>query len=670
MAEPLQAGLTIGGYQLVRRIGRGGMAEVWVARRHRERRASKYVAIKVVADPYVGDPRYQRMFRIEAELSALLNHANIVQVFDEGEDQGRGFLVMEWVDGANLLKVEAALTFVDDDEVRNEIISYIIGQLLYALKYAHSITLHDGNPLGIVHRDVSPQNVLVSAQGEVKLTDFGVAHHVLEESSGVHVKGKLRYMSPEQVAGRTRDPRVDLYAVGAILHEMLDGRRFRSHVEDQRQMYLEVLSGTIPTLSRPAPVELDELRRRLLEPQPAQRLASADAALDLLERFPGHGDARRELTTLCSALTGVMRPRVGPERSGALAGTLAPRPTVDPPPPTVAPPEDDLPAATEPFVRRATVPMGPGIPAPLEPVPSSPPTTPAAVRDPMGVAPSWPPAPLDPSMGSVSATERLDFPAGPGPDLQDGPAEVTLTSAASTRPAGPGPVEPPPRRSGSALVLVLGSIGLLAGMGGAGWLLYHQGQQDARAPERSEAAIASPATTVPNEREDANAEAEPVEAHELPPLASGSSGSSSSSDDGDAAASEPPDATDSGTSGEHGDTSEEPDGGTAGSVEPGLETAEAARRRPRSGLSAASDPALGVIEVLIRSTEPGLRKKIRVSGKADVGRLPVGRYRASSRRAGQSTWSEATRFELRRGCDLRLIIKSTGMSAVAMGSCG
>ena len=161
-----------------------------------------------------------------------------------------------------------------------------------------------------------------------------------------------------------------------------------------------------------------------------------------------------------------------------------------------------------------------------------------------------------------------------------------------------------------------------------------------------------------------------MEAHELPPLASGSSGSSSSSDDGDAAASEPPDATDSGTSGEHGDTSEEPDGGTAGSVEPGLETAEAARRRPRSGLSAASDPALGVIEVLIRSTEPGLRKKIRVSGKADVGRLPVGRYRASSRRAGQSTWSEATRFELRRGCDLRLIIKSTGMSAVAMGSCG
>ncbi len=311
MAHPLEPGFRIGDYELVRAIGSGGMAEVWVAKRRRERRATKYVAIKLVADKYVGDERYQRMFRAEADLSTLLNHANVVQVFDEGLEDGRSYLVMEWVDGANLLKVEAALTFIDDHQWRHKVTSYIIGQLLYALDYAHSITLHNGNPLGIVHRDVSPQNILVSIQGEVKLTDFGVAHYLLEESSGVHVKGKIRYMAPEQIAGKTRDPRVDLYAVGAVLHELLDGRRFRHQAEDQRQVYLDVLGGVIPPMTQPVPPHLDELRLGLLEPDPSKRIPSASAALDLLLEFPGYGDARRELAQICGALTGVMRPRAG-----------------------------------------------------------------------------------------------------------------------------------------------------------------------------------------------------------------------------------------------------------------------------------------------------------------------------------------------------------------------
>ena len=317
MVDSLQPGSVIGDYELVRSIGRGGMAEVWVARRRSDRRASKYVAIKVIADQYVGDPRYQRMFHAEADLAGLLNHTNIVQVFDEGEDRGRSFLVMEWVDGANLLKVAAALYFVENEQWRHRVIAYIVGQLLYALNYAHSITLHDGNPLGIVHRDVSPQNVLISTQGEVKLTDFGVAHYVLEESSGVHVKGKVRYMSPEQISGNGRDPRLDLYAVGAILHELLDGRRFRHHVEDQREMYLEALGGKVPPMSRTAPPELDRLRRALLEPDAERRVQSADAALVMLSEYPGHGDARRELTELCSSVTGVLKPRVGPQGPGS-----------------------------------------------------------------------------------------------------------------------------------------------------------------------------------------------------------------------------------------------------------------------------------------------------------------------------------------------------------------
>ena len=310
-----EAGAVIGGYELVRKVGRGGMAEVWVARKALGKKGSKFVAIKLIADHYVGDERYLRMFRSEAELAALLSHANIVQVFDEGEDEGRSYLVMEWVDGINLLKLGDMLALIDDDQRRFQIITYIIGQLLHALHYAHSITSYDGSPLGVVHRDVSPQNVLVSNHGEVKLTDFGVAYYNVEQSSGIHVKGKVRYMSPEQIGGKTRSPTVDLFAVGALLHELLDGKKFRSDYDDGQELFAAVIAGEVPPLSRPAPRELDELRLRLLASDPAERIQTAEEAIAWLQRYPGYGDARPELTKLCSSLTGVVRPRAGPGQS-------------------------------------------------------------------------------------------------------------------------------------------------------------------------------------------------------------------------------------------------------------------------------------------------------------------------------------------------------------------
>lgn len=292
---------------------------MWVARKALGKKGSKFVAIKLIADHYVGDERYARMFRAEAELAAVLSHANIVQVFDEGEEDGRSYLIMEWVDGLNLLKLGDMLALLDDDQRRFRVTAYIIGQLLHALHYAHSITSHDGSPLGVVHRDVSPQNVLVSNHGEVKLTDFGVAYHNLEESSGIHVKGKVRYMSPEQLGGKTRSPTVDLFAVGALLHELLDGRRFRGEYEDGQDLFTVVFSGQVGSLSRPAPPELDRLRLGLLEADPSQRIQTAEQAVTLLKRYPGYGDARDELTKLCGSLTGVVRPRVGPGQSSQVA---------------------------------------------------------------------------------------------------------------------------------------------------------------------------------------------------------------------------------------------------------------------------------------------------------------------------------------------------------------
>lgn len=289
-----------------------------MARKALGKKGSKFVAIKLIADHYVGDDRYARMFRSEAELAAVLSHANIVQVFDEGEEDGRSFLIMEWVDGLNLLKLGAVLSLLDDEHRRFRVVSYIIGQLLHALNYAHSITSFDGSPLGVVHRDVSPQNVLVSNHGEVKLTDFGVAYHNFEESSGIHVKGKVRYMSPEQLAGKTRSPTVDLYAVGALLHELLDGKKFRGELEDGQELFTTVLSGHVAPLSRPAPPELERLRLALLQPDATQRLQTAEDAIAMLKRYPGYGDARDELTKLCGSLTGVVKPRVGPGQSGQI----------------------------------------------------------------------------------------------------------------------------------------------------------------------------------------------------------------------------------------------------------------------------------------------------------------------------------------------------------------
>jgi serine/threonine protein kinase len=315
LPERAEPGVVIGGYELVRQIGRGGMADVWVARKALSHKGSRIVALKLIADHFVGDERYARMFRAEAELAAGLSHANIVQVFDEGEEDGRSYLVMEWVDGPNLLKLGDMLAFLGDEQRRFRVISYVIGQLLYALDYAHSITTHDGSPMGVVHRDVSPQNVLVSNHGEVKLTDFGVACHNSERSSGLHIKGKVRYMAPEQLSGKTRAPTIDLYAVGAILHELIDGKKFRGDHEDGQDLFSVVLSGQIPPMSRSIPPELDQLRLGLLERNPARRIQTAEQALALLKRYPGYGDARDELTKLCRHLTGIAKPRTAPGQS-------------------------------------------------------------------------------------------------------------------------------------------------------------------------------------------------------------------------------------------------------------------------------------------------------------------------------------------------------------------
>jgi serine/threonine protein kinase len=284
------------------------MAEVWMGRRGALAGASKAVAIKLLARDVLDDPSYRQMFIEEARLSMLLTHSNVVQVFDVGEADGECYMVMEWVDGLNLSELARKMQG-QSEKLSHVVAGHLVGEVLRGLAYAHGLH-HDGSKATIVHRDVSPQNVLVSVSGEVKLADFGVARLAREETSGVHVKGKLRYMAPEQLRGRSREPTVDLYAVGAILHELLQGTRFRQG-RDEGDIYSMVLSGEYPPLDSDVPPVLVRLHAGLLEPDPARRIQSADEALELLYSWSGYRNSSSELARLVRKWIGVAAPRSG-----------------------------------------------------------------------------------------------------------------------------------------------------------------------------------------------------------------------------------------------------------------------------------------------------------------------------------------------------------------------
>jgi len=306
----------LGEYELLRKIGAGGMAEVWMGRRAALAGASKAVAIKLLARDVLDDPAYRQMFIEEARLSMLLTNSNVVQVFDVGEIDGECFMVMEWVDGLNLSELARKMQG-QAEKLSTVVAAHVVGEVLRGLAYAHGLH-HDGSKATIVHRDVSPQNVLVSVSGEVKLADFGVARLAREETSGLHVKGKLRYMAPEQLRGRSREPTVDLYAVGAILHELLEGQRFRVS-RDEGDLYAMVLSGEYPPLSSDVPPALVRLHAGLLEPDPARRIQTADEALELLYSWPGYRNSSVELGRLVRRWIGVAAPRSGILHSDVVA---------------------------------------------------------------------------------------------------------------------------------------------------------------------------------------------------------------------------------------------------------------------------------------------------------------------------------------------------------------
>src|SRR5436190_521125 len=210
-----------GRYTILGKLADGGMAEIFLATQHGAEGFEKLVVLKRILTPYSADPQFRNMMLDEAHISMSLQHSNIAQVLDLGVAGGRYFLALELVDGWDLERIlqraygagivwPAALSL------------YVIACICRALAYAHA-KARDGKPLGIVHRDISPNNVLISDQGEVKLTDFGIAkaQRKREQTAAGVIKGKVAYMSPEQALGTTVDRRSDIFSVGSVLYRMV-----------------------------------------------------------------------------------------------------------------------------------------------------------------------------------------------------------------------------------------------------------------------------------------------------------------------------------------------------------------------------------------------------------------------------------------------------------------
>jgi TonB family protein len=276
-----------GQYQLIERIASGGMAELYKARRTGVEGFQKIVAIKKILPHMAGNEEFIAMFADEAKLAAQLNHPNIVHIYDLGKiEEGGYFIAMEYVDGRDLRTILQAGRD-NGAPLPTPLAVYIAAKVAAALDYAHRRRDHDGHELNIVHRDVSPQNILISFEGDIKLCDFGIAKAASKASqtqSGA-LKGKVQYMSPEQAWGRPLDRRSDLFSLGAVLCEMLTGEKlFRGDSDLTILEKVRAAEVAPPSQSNPdVPRALDSIVLKALAREPEDRYANASDLLRDLE---------------------------------------------------------------------------------------------------------------------------------------------------------------------------------------------------------------------------------------------------------------------------------------------------------------------------------------------------------------------------------------------------
>ncbi|WP_224372076.1 serine/threonine-protein kinase [Hyalangium versicolor] len=487
----LQPGDRFGRYELVSRLGHGGMAETWRARLLAAAGITKPVLIKRILPEYASDEAFISMFISEARISATLSHGNIAQVHDFGEMDGEYFLAMEFVDGRPLDRIIKRTLRSGLSAFPRPLALFIAIEMSRGLHYAHTRRDDSGKPLGIVHRDISPDNVLVSYEGQVKLVDFGIAKARLQRNFQTEpgmVKGKYLFFSPEQARGEEVDARTDVWATGIVLYELLCGRL---PVEGPEYVALpKLLTGAFPrpSMLRPdMPEELEALVMKALALKREERFESSHAFGDALTSYLYASTPRFSALSLSHFVQELFREDLGAEgrsvqvptafleelaswRAPPTAPTRAKVPVTQPlPPPTTQPlpPVDTETVTVAPFVstrvpalrrqsRKAWVLLAVAATAGVAfagvkhrpdrfvsawwestfPPPSGP-LAPA----PSGVADSTVPS----SPGSAPTPQTESKPAAPGATAkQDTPPESSASTKPSSPPKVPPPAEPPP----------------------------------------------------------------------------------------------------------------------------------------------------------------------------------------------------------------------------------
>jgi eukaryotic-like serine/threonine-protein kinase len=287
-----------GKYELEGRIGAGGMAEIFLARHFGAEGLSKQLVIKRIRPEQAGNPSFVVMFIDEAKIAVSLNHPNVVQVYEFGRVGSDFYLAMEYVDGIDLGGLLAKINATELQLAEADAL-YVAIEIAKGLDYAHRKVDEFGNALGIVHRDVSPQNILVSTDGGAKLLDFGIANASTSVDKGDEVKGKVVYMSPEQARGEVVDARSDVFSLGGVLWEMLAGRPVFEFT-DTRGTLEKVIEAEVPDIREFRPDVSDQtvaLLAQALAKQPSDRFETARAfQVDATRSLFASGDIADSVT--------------------------------------------------------------------------------------------------------------------------------------------------------------------------------------------------------------------------------------------------------------------------------------------------------------------------------------------------------------------------------------